>query len=292
MAISWGVSPIAWINDDLPALGADTPVEQVLREAQAIGFEGIELGGRFPRDPDVLSSLLSRHALRLIGGWYGSSLLARSAEAEIAALGPHLDLLRRLGSHVFILAETSNTRHTDPGARLDSPPRLAPEDWATFGRRLDQVADYLADRGMMLAYHHHLGTVVETEADLHRLLDATGDRVGLTLDTGHAALGGIDPVAVIRRHPRRIVHVHCKDIRRDRYRDVRASGGSFLDGVRRGMFTVPGDGDQAFAPVLDALAAIDYAGWCVVEAEQDPDLAPPAHYQRLGLATLQRLSRP
>lgn len=289
MAISWGVSPIAWMNDDLPELGADTTVEQVLRDAQAIGFAGIELGSRFRRDPDGLSALLSAHALRLVGGWYGASLLARSAEAEIAALGPHLDLLQRLGSDVFILAETSNTVHTDPHARLDTPPRLAAADWSAFGRRLDHVAGYLADRGMRLAYHHHLGTVVETGDDLRRLLDATGERVGLTLDTGHAALGGIDPVAIVRDHPRRIVHVHCKDVRRARYTRLRSTGGSFLQGVTTGIFTVPGDGELDFSPVLRSLAAIDYAGWIVVEAEQDPAVAAPATYQAAGLGALKRL---
>ncbi|MEH3046943.1 myo-inosose-2 dehydratase [Sphingomonas adhaesiva] len=280
------MSPIAWMNDDMPELGAGTTVEQVLDDARAIGFDGIELGHAFPREPAALASLLSRHRLRLVGGWYGSSLLTRSAEAEIAMLGPHLDLLRRMGSDVFVLAETSNAIHADRTARLADAPRLDAADWTMFGRRLDRVAEYLAERDMRLAYHHHLGTVVETGDDLCRLLDATHEQVGLTIDTGHATLAGIDAAALVRDHPRRIAHVHCKDVRRARHAQVRAAGGSFLDGVVAGMFTVPGDGDIDFAPFFRSLAAMDYAGWIVVEAEQDPAVAPPLPCQRRGLETL------
>ena len=290
MAISWGVSPIAWANDDLPALGGAITADRIMAEANAIGFEGIELGNRFPRDPALLSSQLSAHDLRLIGGWYGSSLLTRSAEAEIATLQTHLALLQELGSDVFILAETSNAIHGQQGTPLTLRPRLQSADWAVFGARLDRVAAYLADRGFRLAYHHHLGTIVETGEDLHSLIEATGDQVRLTLDTGHATLAGIDPVAIVRQYSSRIAHVHCKDVRAARFAALKRAKGSFLDGVVEGMFTVPGDGDMDFAPLLRALADIGYDGWVVIEAEQDPAKADPATYQRLGLDTLRRIA--
>ncbi|KFN49456.1 myo-inosose-2 dehydratase [Arenimonas composti] len=286
MSIRFGVSPIAWSNDDMPELGGDTPLESILADIRAVGFEGVELGGRFPREPAALRELLQRHDLALVGGWYSGALLERDAEAEIAALQPHLRLLQALGSEVFVFAETSNAIHGERGKPLTATPRLGDRDWAAFGARMTAVAEHIAAQGMRFAYHHHLGTVVETAADLAAFLGHTGPSVGLTLDTGHAALGGIDPLDVIRDHPGRIAHVHCKDVRTARHTAARAAGASFLDGVLAGMYTVPGDGDLDFAAVMAALARIDYSGWIVVEAEQDPKLADPRTYADLGLRTL------
>jgi inosose dehydratase len=288
MSIRFGVSPIAWVNDDLPALGGDTPLESVLEEARDVGFAGIELGGKFPKDPNVLRALLNRHQLALVGGWYSANLLTRSAASEIQALQAHLELLKALGCGVFILAETSNAIHCDQTSALSATPRLADSRWDEFGRQLTDVADYLAAAGLRMAYHHHLGTVVESQQDLDRFLKSTGPSVGLTVDTGHAALGGVDPLALIRDHPLRVAHVHCKDIRSRVFQGVKSEGKSFLSGVIGGMFTVPGDGDLVFAGVMQALAKIGYAGWIIVEAEQDPAVANPKLYAALGLKTLRR----
>ncbi len=288
MSIRFGVSPIAWINDDLPALGGNTPLESVLGDARDVGFAGIELGGKFPKDAKVLQALLNRYRLALVGGWYSASLLTRSAAAEIQALQTHLRLLKSLGCSVFILAETSNAIHCDQGIAMSAAPRLADLGWPEFGQKLTEVADYLGQAGLHMAYHHHLGTVVESQHDLDRFLHFTGPSVGLTVDTGHAALGGIDAVALIRGHPHRVAHVHCKDIRSRVFSQARAEGKSFLSGVISGMFTVPGDGDLEFAGLMQALAKIGYAGWIIVEAEQDPAVAAPKTYAALGLETLRR----
>lgn len=288
MSVRFGVSPIAWINDDMPELGGDTPLETVLADARDIGFEGIELGGKFPREPGELMPLLDRYGLALVGGWYSAGLLDRSAEEEIEVLQPHLALLKAMGSTVFIQAETSNAVHGARGTPLAGTPRLGAEDWPRFGERLTRVADHVAGAGLRFAYHHHLGTVVEREEDMDAFLRHTGDSVGLTVDTGHAALGGVDPVRLICEAPERVAHVHCKDIRRPIFSGLLARGGSFLDGVLDGMFTVPGDGAIDFGEVMRALADIDYAGWIIIEAEQDPALADPRTYGELGLATLRR----
>jgi inosose dehydratase len=291
MSIRFGVSPIAWINDDMPELGGATPLATVLSDATEIGFHGIELGGKFPRDPAILQPLLGEHGLDLVGGWYSGALLVRSAQAEIAALQSHLALLEAMGSSVFIFAETSNAIHGDRHRPLGSTPRLGEAGWKSFGARLTEVADYIQGRGLRFAYHHHLGTVVERPEDIEAFLQATGASVGLTVDTGHAALGGIDAVALIGDHPARIAHIHCKDVRQAVFERVASSGGSFLDGVLAGMFTVPGDGRLDYAEVMKALARIDYFGWIVVEAEQDPALADPRTYGELGLKTLLREAR-
>ncbi|MCW5580572.1 MAG: myo-inosose-2 dehydratase, partial [Luteimonas sp.] len=281
MTIRFGVSPIAWANDDMPELGGDTPLESILADIRDVGFEGVELGGKFPRDAATLKPLLDGYGLDLIGGWYSGSLLAQDADAEIAALQPHLRLLKTMGSTVFVFAETSNAVHGNRAVPLTGTPLLAAGDWARFGERMTQVADYIASQGLKFAYHHHLGTVVERAADMDAFIRHTGTSVGFTLDTGHAALGGVDYLGVIRQHPARIAHVHCKDFRGETFARLRDSGASFLDGVLGGMFTVPGDGGIDYAAVMCALADIDYSGWIVIEAEQDPAVAPPKPYAQL-----------
>jgi len=291
MTIRFGVSPIAWINDDMPELGGETPIEQVLADARDIGFTGIELGAKFPRNPESLRSLLDRFGLDLVGGWYSASLLTRPADEEIAALRDHLALLQTLGSRVFVIAETSNAIHGNRDCPLSRSPRLKREEWARFGERLTQVGNFLERSGIRLAYHHHLGTVVEHADELEQFLSVTGESVGLTLDTGHAALGGIDPLVVLRIAPSRVVHVHCKDVRRAVFDSITGADRSFLDGVLAGMFTVPGDGDLQFGGLMQALSGIAYSGWVVVEAEQDPAVAHPRTYAEIGLATLRREAR-
>lgn len=288
MSIRFGVSPIAWVNDDMPELGAGTSLETILADTREIGFSGVELGGIFPRDAATLKPLLDGYGLELIGGWFSGNLLAHDADAEIAAAQDHLALLKAMGSTVFVHAETSNAIHGEKGTPLSGTPRLDEAGWKLFGDRLTRFADYVAGQGLRFAYHHHLGTVVERPEDLDAFLKTTGEVVGLTLDTGHAALGGIDPVAAIKAHPKRIAHVHCKDIRAQVFAGVQEKGQSFLDGVLAGMFTVPGDGAINYGNVMKALAGIGYCGWIVVEAEQDPAIADPRKYGELGLRTLER----
>ncbi len=291
MTIRWGASPIAWVNDDLPELGGDTTLDALLTDVKEIGFDGVELGNKFPRDPATLKPIMAGYGLDIVGGWYSSKLLVRDADAEIDAMADHLALLEAMGSNIFILAETSNAVHGDRSSRIDAHPQLDDDAWVRFGQRLDAVAAYVNQRGLRFAYHHHLGTVVETDAELRRFFEVTGDHVGLVLDTGHALCGGIDPVEIVHERLERVNHVHCKDVRAARHQAFLADGCSFLDGVVGGMFTTPGDGDYDFAPFMQALARVDYTGWIVIEAEQDPAVANPRTYQQLGLDTLRRLAR-
>jgi inosose dehydratase len=288
MSIRFGVSPIAWANDDMPELGGDTPLETILREAKEIGFEGVELGGKFPREANALKAAIAPFGIDIVGSWYSGNLLVQDADAEISALQDHLNLLKAMGSTVFVFAETSNAVHSNRSVPLEGAPRLRAADWKQFGERMSNVAEYVAGQGLKFAYHHHLGTVVENQADMDAFIGATAPSVGFTLDTGHAALGGVNAVDAIERHPERIAHVHCKDVRGAVHAEARRTGKSFLDGVLAGMFTVPGDGGIDFGAVMKALKRIGYEGWIIVEAEQDPALANPREYGALGLATLKR----
>jgi inosose dehydratase/3D-(3,5/4)-trihydroxycyclohexane-1,2-dione acylhydrolase (decyclizing) len=286
MTIRLGINPIGWSNDDLRELGGATPLETCLAEARSAGFVGIELGHKFPRDAVTLRDVLARHDLALASGWYSARLLERDAEAEMAAMRPHLDLLRALGCEVLILAETSNAIHSDRTIPLSKRPLLPDADWPVFTRRLTALADAARAAGLTIAYHHHMGTIVQTEPEIDRLMAETGEAVALLLDTGHATYAGADPVRIARRYRNRIRHVHCKDIRPHVMARCLDADKSFLDSVIDGVFTVPGDGCVDFAAVLSELPG--YEGWLVVEAEQDPEKANPFTYARMGFANLAR----
>ncbi|HEX3501058.1 MAG TPA: myo-inosose-2 dehydratase [Stellaceae bacterium] len=288
MTVRIGINPITWSNDDLPELGGETLLETCLAETRQAGYAGIELGNKFPRSADALRPILDRHGLALVSGWYGGSLLARSLADEIAAIEDHLALLAALGCNVLIFAETTGSVAGSRGTALSRRPRLAEGDWTDFAAKLTALAEHAARRGVALAYHHHMGTVIESAAEIDRLMAATGNSVGLLLDTGHLAYADADPLAVARRHTARINHVHCKDIRREVLDRVRARDSGFLDAVLDGVFTVPGDGAIDYAPIFAVLKQADYRGWLVVEAEQDPAKAHPLTYARKGFDYLSR----
>jgi len=286
MNVTIGINPITWTNDDMPELGGDTPLDVCLAEARLAGFSGIEMGGKFPRDAAVLRPLLDRHGLDLVSGWYSAHLCRRTAAEEGAAVEGHLALLAAMGCQVMVFAEGHGSTDGDPSAPLSRRPILADSQWPQFCARLNEIAKHLRQRGVRLAFHHHMGTVVQTEAEVDRLMAETTDDVGLLLDTGHLVFAGGDPVAVARRHAGRIVHVHCKDVRREVLAEVLAADRSFLRAVLDSVFTVPGDGSIDFPAVLTELRRGGYEGWLVVEAEQDPKKAHPLTYARTGFANL------
>jgi len=284
--VTIGINPITWTNDDMPELGGDIPLDVCLAEARLAGFSGIEMGGKFPRDAAELRPILERHGLDLVSGWYSAHLCRRAADEEAASVEAHLALLAAMDCKVMVFAEGHGSTDGDPSAPLSRRPILADAHWTQFCARLNEVAKHLRQRGVRLAFHHHMGTVVQTEAEIDRLMAATTDDVGLLLDTGHLVFAGGDPVAVARRHAQRIVHVHCKDVRRDVLNDALAGDRSFLRAVLDSVFTVPGDGSIDFPAVLTELRRGGYEGWLVVEAEQDPAKAHPLTYARMGFTNL------
>jgi myo-inosose-2 dehydratase len=284
MAVRIGANPIGWSNDDMRELGGATPLETCLAEAKEAGFEGMELGHKFPREPKALAAALKPFGLACVSGWYSAELLRRDANEEMKHLRPHLDLLKAMNCGVLVFAETSNAIHGDRSKALADRPVLASTDWAQFGARMTEVGDRTLAEGVRLVYHHHMGTVVESEAEIDLLMASTGPSVHLLLDTGHATFGGADPVALARRYRARISHVHTKDIRAEVMATAKAQRLSFLDAVISGVFTVPGDGCVDYPAVFRELPG--YAGWVVVEAEQDPAKAHPLTYAKLGYENL------
>jgi inosose dehydratase len=292
MAVRIGINPLTWTNDDMPELGAETPLETCLSEAKQAGYDGVELGNKFPRKTEALKPILAKHKLALASGWYSAKLLERSAADEIKAVQDHLALLKGLGCTAMVFAEVSGCVHGDRTTPLSKRPVIKSEaDWKKLGERMTEVGKYLKTQGVTLAYHHHMGTVVETEAEIDKLMAVTGPEVGLLLDTGHLTFAGGDSVAVAKRHLKRIVHVHCKDLRPDVLKQAKGGDWPFLKAVLAGVFTVPGDGSIDYEPVLTPLARGGYKGWLVVEAEQDPAKAHPLTYARKGHDYLRPLAK-
>ncbi|MGH8726479.1 MAG: myo-inosose-2 dehydratase [Burkholderiales bacterium] len=285
-----GINPLTWTNDDLPGLGDDNSLETCLSEAKLAGYEGVELGRKFPRDAAVLGPILENFRLSLVSGWYSARLLERSVDEEIAAMRPHAELLRKLKSSVMVFCEVSRCVHGDRAIPLSKRPRLAEKEWQPFCQRLDAIADHLKGQGLKLAYHHHMGTVIQSEDEVDRMMDSTR-AVGLLLDTGHLTFAGGEPLRALERHAKRIAHVHCKDIRQDKLARARKQDSSFLDAVLGDVFAVPGDGSIDFEPILHTLANHSYSGWLVVEADQDPAKAHPLTHARVGHDCLRPLAQ-
>lgn len=271
------VSPLSWASDVLEDLGADISLETCLGDAAEVGYEGVELGRKFPRDPDVLGPLLDSFGFALASGWHSGELAEREVDAEMAAVAAHARLLRAMGCKVMVYGEVAMMASGSP---LDEPMSqrliMPKEDVPAYAARLTDFATRIAgEYGLKLAYHHHLMMVAETFDEVSSLFESTGPDVGLLLDTGHAAAAGFDYARLIDRFGDRVAHVHLKDVRTPILQDVRSADLSFNMGVRKGMFTVPGDGSVDFSPLARFVRSRGYTGWLVVEAEQDPVMAPP-----------------
>jgi inosose dehydratase len=292
--IRYGTNPIAWANDDDQSIGVDIPTSRILDEAgRQIGFDGIENGHRWPEDPKALKELLGSYGLTFVSGWYSTELLSRSVAEEIEAFQPHLAKLKENGCKVCVTAECSNTVHGSPTVAVNDKPVLSDAEMAAFGAKMEEFAAYMAAQGIDLAYHHHMGTVVETPEEIDAFMAATGPATKLLFDSGHCYFGGGDPAEVLARHVGRVRHFHAKNVRPDVAKRVRDEKLSFIQGVLAGAFTVPGDQEGAveFAPLMQIFAGAGYEGWLVIEAEQDPTQRNPLLYQTLGLATLKRLAK-
>jgi inosose dehydratase len=287
MSIRIGANPIGWSNDDLQEIGGDTPLETCLAEARQAGVEGMEKGHKMPSDGAALKAKLASFGMVFVGGWYSTELLKRSAREEFAAAKSHIAMTNGAGANILIAAETSNAIHGDRAKPLSQRPRLAKADWAAYGAKMTEFAERLADEGLKLCYHHHMGTIIQSERDIDAFMAHTKPPVHLLLDTGHARWGGADPAELARAYRSRIGHVHCKDVREMRMRQSNAEDLSFLDsilgmGAELGVYTAPGDGMINYAAVFKELQG--YSGWIVLEAEQDPKKAPALPYAKKGVA--------
>ena len=282
MSVKIGISPIAWQNDDMPDMTAGYTMEQALRESREIGYTGVERGQRMPHDTSGLRTYLDANHIALCGGWCSGNTLVNDFATETTAIRQQVDQFVALNAPCIVYAECSNTVQGNIAVPVNNRPKLNRAEVLAYAAKLSDVAKWSADRGMPMAYHHHMGSIIESEDDVNWLMQGATPDLHLCFDTGHLLFGGGDVLATLNRWGDRVHHVHFKDIRPPVVADVRANNRSFLDAVIAGAFTVPGDGCIDFQAVVNALKAMNYAGWIVVEAEQDPAKANPYTYSKMG----------
>ena len=282
MSVKLGIAPIEWSNDDMPELGGETSLDQCLDEASQAGFIGIESGGKFPKTSKELLPKLNNYNLNLCSGWYGGNLRKNSTDEEKQLIRNQLDLFKDCNAPCIVFAEVSGSIQGDPNRKLSTRPQMDNEEWDSFCNKLSEMGKFLEGEGMPLAYHHHMGTVIETHEDTIRLLENTDDSVKLTLDTGHMLFAQGNSKKILEDFSSRIIHIHCKDIRKNVLDNSLENDLSFRGAFLDGAFTVPGDGCIDYKPLFDILKVKNYSGWLVVEAEQDPAKANPFEYAKIG----------
>ena len=291
MSIKLGIAPIAWSNDDMPELGGETTLEQCLSEASKAGFTGIESGGKFPKNSKELIPKLEKENLKLCSGWYGATLLKNTPKEEFELMREQMDLFKDCKSPCMVFAEITNSVQGDPKTPLSKKPKLSEDEWKLLISRINEISKMMLDENMPLAYHHHMGTVIETEDETRRLIESTSDSVKLLIDTGHMLFAGGNSIKLTEDFMERIIHVHCKDIRKDVLEKSLKNDSTFRQAFLDGAFTVPGDGCIDYKPFLTVLKNRNYEGWLVVEAEQDPAKANPFEYAKIGYNYLSKTAK-
>lgn len=282
--ITLGIAPIGWTNDDMPDLGKENTFEQCVSEMALAGFNGCEVGGKYPRDVKVLKKALQLRGMSIASAWFSSFLTTKPYQETADEFIVHRDFLHAMGAKVVVVAEQG---HSVQGM-IDTPvfagkPYFTDAEWDKLAEGLNKLGQLAQEKGMKVVYHHHMGTGVQTEAEIDRLMQMTDpELVFLLFDTGHLVCSGEDYIGILEKYISRIKHIHLKDVRKATVEKVKTQNMSFLDGVRAGMFTVPGDGDVNFAPVFDIVNQSEYEGWYIVEAEQDPAKANPLEYAQIA----------
>lgn len=275
--IKYGCAPIAWTNDDLPELGKENTFEQCISEMALAGYEGTEIGNKYPKNPSTLLEYLLARNLEVASAWLSLFLTIESYEQNKESFIKHRDFLFELGAKVIVVCEQGKSIQKDVNKSVYSDkPYFTNEEWETLTDGLNKLGELANEKNMTIVYHPHMGTGVQTESEIERLMkDTESDKVSLLYDTGHLVLSKEDPIKIFNKYQKRIKHIHFKDIRKDIELSTTKSNKSFLESIREGVFTVPGDGYIDFVPILNEIKSSNYEGWIVVEAEQDPVKANP-----------------
>ncbi|MBQ6022343.1 MAG: myo-inosose-2 dehydratase [Clostridia bacterium] len=277
--VKLGIAPIGWTNDDMPDLGAENTFEQCVSEMALAGFTGCEVGNKYPKDPAVLKKALELRGMQICNAWFSAFLTTKPYEEVEADFIKHITFLKEMGAKVVGISEQGHSIQGTDLPIFEAKYVMNDAEWDLLCNGLNKLGKVAKDMGIALTLHHHMGTVVQTAAEIDRMMDNTDPELfSLLFDSGHLSYCGEDYMAVLRKYAKRIKHVHLKDIRPDVIAKVKAEHLSFLQGVRLGTFTVPGDGAIDFGPIFDVLAENDYEGYVLVEAEQDPAIANPLEY--------------
>lgn len=278
--VKLGIAPIGWTNDDIPTLGGEITFEQCISEMALAGFTGTEVGNKYPRDPNVLKRYLDIRGLQVASAWFSSFILTKPMSEVESSFIEHRNFLYEMGAKVIVVSEQGNSIQGQMSTPLfDHKPLLTEDEWDKLIHGLNRLGELAKEKNMDIVYHHHMGTCIQTEEEIDRLMESSdASLVSLLYDTGHLYFSGEDYISVLQKHLPRIKHVHLKDVRKNVMKRVINEKLSFLEGVQVGVFTVPGDGSIDFKPIFDILSQSNYEGWMIVEAEQDPSKANPLEY--------------
>lgn len=277
--VKLGIAPIAWTNDDLPDLGAENTFEQCVSEMALAGFTGCEVGNKYPKDPEVLHKYLDIRGLEVCNAWFSTYLTVKPYEETEKPFIEHLKFLKAMGAKVVGVSEQGRSIQGTDKAIFYDKYVMDDKEWDCLCDGLNKLGKTALDMGITLTYHHHMGTVVQTPDEIDRLMKNTDPKlVNLLYDSGHLAYCGYDYVGVLKKYINRTKHIHLKDVRPEVIEKVKNERLSFLDGVRLGAFTVPGDGSIDFQPIFNEINESGYKGYVLVEAEQDPKKANPFEY--------------
>ena len=277
--VKLGIAPIGWTNDDMPDLGAENTFQQCVSEMALAGFTGCEVGNKYPKDPAVLKKYLDIRGMQICNAWFSTFLTTKPYEETEKEFIKHITFLKAMGAKVVGVSEQGHSIQGTDLAIFENKYVLNDEEWDMLTTGLNKLGKVARDMGIALTFHHHMGTVVQTAAEIDRMMENTDPELfSLLFDSGHLAYCGEDYMAVLKKYAKRIKHVHLKDIRPEKIEQVKKEHLSFLQGVRLGTFTVPGDGAIDFEPIFDVLAETGYEGYVLVEAEQDPAVANPFEY--------------
>ncbi|WP_430536069.1 myo-inosose-2 dehydratase [Listeria rocourtiae] len=276
--IRWGIAPIGWRNDDIPEIGAGNTLQHLLSDIVVAGFEGTEVGGFFP-EADILNKELALRKLKIAGQWFSSFIIRDGLDSAKQEFTKHCVYLRNVHANVAVVSEQTYSIQGQTKNVFTEKPHFTAQEWELLLDGLNQLGEIANAYDLKLVYHHHLGTGIETVADVDRLMAGTDPtRVHLLYDTGHIYVAEGEYMMLLKKHIDRIAHVHFKDVRKDVRSTCEKEQLSFLESFLKGMFTVPGDGCIDFQEVFQCLLAAEYSGWIVVEAEQDPAIANPLEY--------------
>lgn len=287
--VKLGISPLSWTNQAIMELGDHISYETCITEAAEAGYIGVELGRKFPKKPADIFSSLAKLDLSAVSAWYSGYLSERSLKEEWVEAAPYADFLIELGCPVMVYGECGAGPAAGAKAKLDQRSPLSDINFAEYTEKLTTLADRLQARGISLVYHSHMMQPIESNDEIDMLMENTGPSVKLILDTGHIAMSGGDYVEVMEKWWDRIGHIHLKDMRRKVFENLDRSRQTFDDAVYAGLFTVPGDGDIDFAPLIGKIASDGYDGWLLVEAEQDPEIAVPGPLAKSSFFYLEAL---
>ena len=278
-------APISWGVSEVTGWGHQLPVDRVLEEMRELGLTATEFGpeGFLAAAPSAKAEQLRAHGLRAVGGFLPVVLHDPDRDPLPRAVA-YVDDCRATGADAVVLAADSGTDGYDQRPMLDDL------GWKTLLDNLDRIEDLARSRGVVASLHPHIGTMIERQDEVERVL--AGSRVGLCVDTGHLLAGGTDPVALTTTYVDRVVHVHLKDVDGPLAEEVAAGRTTFGDAVRSGLFLPLGQGSVDVAAMVSVLEVRGYDGWYVLEQDVMLDAEPtgegPVANVRASLDFLER----